>query len=267
MRLISDTTAGTPASDEADVVYIGGIRSSRLTRAELAEVMVNDVSRARAGQLEMPRVVVATNGLVITNYHHDPDFRRLIDQADIVDVDGMPLVLATRLLCKNPVRERVATTDFVRDASAIAAETGVRFFFLGARDDRAAKSAYNLTKAYPGLEVVGTRNGYFTREEEDDICAQIVASGADVLWLGLGSPKQEDFAIRNRHKLAGLGWIRTCGGLFDFYSDFAPRAPAWMQNLGIEWMFRAWQEPRRLGLRYLASNPAAIYHILTKTHD
>ena len=249
VRLISDTTAGTPASDEADVVYIGGIRSSRLTRAELAEVMVNDVSRARAGQLEMPRVVVATNGLVITNYHHDPDFRRLIDQADIVDVDGMPLVLATRLLCKNPVRERVATTDFVRDASAIAAETGVRFFFLGARDDRAAKSAYNLTKAYPGLEVVGTRNGYFTREEEDDICAQIVASGAD------------------RHKLAGLGWIRTCGGLFDFYSDFAPRAPAWMQNLGIEWMFRAWQEPRRLGLRYLASNPAAIYHILTKTHD
>lgn len=246
---------------------IGGIESSRFTRVGLAEQMVLDATQARAGGIVVPKLVFASNGFVLAKYHQEPEFRELFSQADIVDVDGMPLVMATWLFCKRPLRERVATTDFILDASAKAAEKGVRFFFLGGRQGVAEAAAINLRSAYPALQIVGTRHGYFSPEEEDAVCREIVASGADILWLGLGSPYQESFAIRNRHKLAGLAWVRTCGGLFDFYSGRIPRAPKWMQNAGVEWLYRVWQEPLRLGLRYLITNPKAVYHLVTKTHD
>lgn len=229
--------------------------------------MLQDVKAARAGDLQVPKVVVSSNGLVVARYHHDAKFRAMIEQADIIDVDGMPLVIATRLFCKTPLRERVATTDFILDACEAAAEHGLRFYFLGARPGHAIKSAESLTKMYPGLQMVGARDGYFSLAEEADICAEIVRLKADVLWLGLGSPKQEDFALRNRDRLAGLAWVRTCGGLFDFYANHVARAPRWLQGAGGEWLFRVLQEPRRLGLRYFLTNPAALYHLITKTSD
>lgn len=256
---------GSANGQGAGHIILGGIESSRMTRAELALTMAEDVRRSRGGELKEPRIVVASNGLVIAKYHRDPDFRAAVEQANIVDVDGMPLVIATRFLCKQPLRERVATTDFINDACAAAAERGIKFYFLGGVEGRAAQAAVNLERAYPGLRIVGTANGYFEEAEEEEICRKIVESGADVLWLGLGSPRQEYFAIRNRHRLAGLAWIRTCGGLFDFYAHSVPRAPLWMQRLGLEWMFRSLHEPRRLGIRYLATNPVALFHLLTKT--
>lgn len=252
---------------QPDVITVGGIESSRMTRAELTDEMVRDVELARAGVRAVPRVVVSSNGSVVARFHADASFREMMDEADIVDVDGMPLVLATRLLCKQPLRERVATTDFVRDASEVAARQGIRFFFLGAAPSVARIAADNLSNAYPGLQVVGTRHGYFEAEEEEQICREILAAGTDILWLGLGSPKQEEFAIRNRERLSGLAWIRTCGGLFDFYAERVARAPLWMQNAGLEWLFRMIQEPRRLASRYMATNPVALYHLFTKTHD
>jgi N-acetylglucosaminyldiphosphoundecaprenol N-acetyl-beta-D-mannosaminyltransferase len=248
-------------------ITVGGIASTRTTRAELAAELVDDVRAARTGKRSVPKLVFASNGMVIARYHSDDHFRQMIDQADIIDVDGMPLVFATKLLCKTPLKERVATTDFIRDASAVAVREGIRFYFLGARPDHAKVSAENLARMYPGLQFAGARHGYFSLEEEEAVCADIVNSGADVLWLGLGSPKQEAFALRNRERLSGLAWIRTCGGLFDFYSNFVPRAPIWLQNAGVEWLYRVWQEPTRLGMRYLFTNPAAMYHLLTKTHD
>jgi exopolysaccharide biosynthesis WecB/TagA/CpsF family protein len=254
-------------SDLNATLVVGGIRSSRMDRAELTQAMLRDTREARSGALVQPRIVVSSNGMVVAEYHRDPKFRDLIQRADIVDVDGMPLVFATKLLCKVPLRERVATTDFVKDACAAAAREGTRFYFLGAMPGYAAESAANLTRAFPGLQMAGTRHGYFSADEEAQICADIVAAGTDILWLGLGSPLQEQFAFRNRHRLAGLAWIRTCGGLFDFYSERVPRAPRWVQDIGLEWLFRVSQEPRRLGMRYILTNPAALYYLLTQTHD
>ena len=252
---------------EYDLLFVGGIKSIRATRKELTDIMVVDAAAARSGALALPKLVVASNGYVIATYHKNAEFRHLIDQADIVDVDGMPSVFATRLFCKEPLKERVATTDFIHDACRVAAEKGLRFYFLGSKPGVAAKAAENLEKLYPGLQIAGTRHGYFTREEEQDICREIVEAGTDLLWLGLGSPLQERFAVRNRENLAGLGWIRTCGGLFDFYSGRIPRAPQWMQRVGLEWLYRVIQEPRRLAGRYLATNSSALYHLVTKTHD
>ena len=227
--------------------------------------MVIDTGRARRGELTVPQVLIASNGSVIAQYHRDPSFRALIEQADLIDPDGMPLVLATRVMLRRPSLERVATTDFIEDAAAAAEANGIRFYFLGAKPEVAARARARLLEKFPRLQVAGVRHGYFEAREIDGICEEIREAKTDVLWLGLGSPMQERFAIENRNKLHGLAWIRTCGGLFDHLGSDLPRAPLWVQKIGFEWLHRATLEPRRLGRRYLSTNPSAVYHLLSKT--
>lgn len=249
-------------------VIVGGIRTSNLSRNDLAKRMVIDCGAARGGMLERPRVLIASNGSVIARYHSDPHFRTDVERADVVDPDGMPLVLASRLLCRRmPLVERIATTDFIHDASAAAAEAGVRFYFLGGKAGVAEAAARKLVEKYPGLQIVRTRHGYFSPQDENEICVDILACKTDVLWIGIGSPFQEALAIRLREKLPGVAWIRTCGGLFDHVSEAVPRARPWMQTMGLEWLHRMAIEPRRLAWRYLTTNPVAVFHLLTKTSD
>ena len=246
---------------------IGGLAVTKATCRQLCDIMLADVHAARAGELTRPRFVTSANGSVVAAYHADPDLRRAIDAADIVDADGMPLVFASRLFCREPLTERTATTDFLIDAAAMAAQHGIRFYFLGARQGVAARAAENLRSRFPGLEVVGVRHGYFKDADIPAICATVRRSGADVLWVGTGTPHQECFAVLAREQLAGVAWVRTCGGLFDHYGGGVSRAPAWMQALGLEWLYRAAREPLRLGWRYLVTNPRAVYHLATKTRD
>ena len=250
-----------------DTLTIGGLPVARLTRAGMAQLMVDDVVRARSGELRRPRVLTSANGSVVANYHTDAELRRAIDQIDLIDADGMPLVFASRLFCKRPLTERAATTDFLLDASAQAARHGIRFFFLGARPGVAARTAEHLRYRFPGLQFAGTRNGYFPDSELPAICRQIRDSGADVVWLGLGSGRQERIAVEMRDHLPGLAWVRTCGGLFDHYGGGVSRAPQWMQAAGLEWLYRGAREPLRLGWRYLVTNPIAAFYLLTRTHD
>lgn len=250
-----------------DTLLVGGIRTVRTDRAGMARRMLEDCLRARLGNLPLPRLVFSSNGSVIAAYHRSATFRSVLDQADFVDADGMPLVMATRLFCRHPLRERIATTDFIHDACAVAAPNGFRFYFLGAAPGVAESSAKKLRRHYPGLQIVGTKHGFFDRSEVDAICAELCRLRVDVLWIGLGSPYQETFAAGIRERLAGVAWIRTCGGLFDHLAGTIPRAPAWMQAAGLEWLHRAIKEPRRLGMRYLTTNPIAAYHLLTKTRD
>ncbi len=250
-----------------ETVLIGGIKTVRATRSEMAERMAAQTVLARRGRVAFPHLVFSSNGSVIATYHSDPRFRELIDQADLIDADGMPLVMASRLLCHKPLRERVATTDFIEDACEMAERKGVRFYFLGAAPGVAARAAEKLRLRYPRLQVVGTHHGYFDDWDVAGICKEVVRLKTDVLWVGIGSPQQECFAVANRSRLAGLAWIRTCGGLFDHMASMVPRAPHWMQESGLEWLYRATKEPRRLGLRYVATNPLAAYHLMTKTRD
>lgn len=248
-------------------ITIAGIPTICATRSELARLMVTDCERRRADPAILPRIVISSNGSVIAGFHRDAAFRALVLDADVIDADGMPLVMATRMFCSTPLKERVATTDFIHDAADAAVAANMRFFFLGGEPGVARRAADALAVRHPGLEIVGCRDGYFRPEEEAAICAEIVGNKTDVLWLGLGSPRQEAFASRNREALAGVTWIRTCGGLFDHLTGRTRRAPKWMQSCSIEWLFRAVQEPRRLGPRYLRTNPVAAFHLLTKTHD
>lgn len=264
---LADASAhpGTPPA--IPTLTIGGLPIARLSRDALARLMSDDVASARAGRLPTPRIVTSANGQVVAAYHGDRAFRAVMDGADIIDADGMPLVFASRIFCKHPLEERTATTDFLLDAASMAAEKGLRFYFIGSRPGVAARAAEHLRSRFPGLAIVGTRHGYFGPDAIPGICARVRESGADVLWLGMGSPLQERFAIENRHLLGGVGWIRTCGGLFDHYGGGVSRAPDWMQSAGLEWLYRGAREPVRLGWRYLVTSPIAVYHLLTKTHD
>lgn len=248
-------------------VLIGGISIARVTRADLSRMMEVDVAAARVGRLPFPRVIASANGSVVAAYHRDAAFRQALDSADIVDADGMPLVFASRIFCREPLKERTATTDFLLDAAEVAAERGISFYFLGARPGVAARAAEHLRSRFPALKIAGVRHGYFRPDEVPEILASVRASGADILWLGMGSPRQEILAVAARENLAGLAWIRTCGGLFDHYGGGVSRAPQWMQAWGLEWLYRAAREPLRLGWRYLVTSPLALYHLVTKTHD
>ena len=248
-------------------MLVGGVPTTRITRAELAGVMVEDCLAARSGELALPRMVISSNGAVIADFHANRAFREIVLEADIIDADGMPLVMATRLLCEKPLVERVATTDFILDASRTAAHEGLKFFFLGAKPGVAQTAAKYLQKQYPDLQIVGIRHGYFDRADEAAICDEVLAAKADVLWIGLGSPIQESFALRNRQRLAGVAWLRTCGGMFDHYSGKFRRAPLWMQRNGLEWLYRTFNEPLRLGGRYLNTNLPALFYLATQTSD
>lgn len=250
-----------------ETLTIGGLPIARLTMAQLAQVMIDDVAAARSGTLAHPRLLTSANGSVVAAYHRDPVLRGAIDRMDLIDADGMPLVFASRLFCKRPLTERAATTDFLLQACGVAASHGIRFFFLGARPGVAARAAEHLRYRFPGLQIAGARNGFFKEGDLPDICRQVRESGTDVLWLGLGTPKQERIAVEARELLAGVAWVRTCGGLFDHYGGGVSRAPDWMQAVGLEWLYRAAREPLRLGWRYLVTNPVAVYHLLTRTRD
>jgi exopolysaccharide biosynthesis WecB/TagA/CpsF family protein len=248
-------------------VTVGGLRTGMLTRQDLAEIMVADCLEARAaGNSWRPRLVFSSNGQGIALAARDPAFARAMAVADIVHADGMSVVFASRLLGSSALPERVATTDFIFDACDAAERNGLSFYFLGGREEDNARAVQWVKSRYPRLKIAGRHHGYFLEAEQDRIIGDIAASRPDVVWLGLGKPRQEFFALMLRDCLPGIGWIKTCGGMFDYYSGRASRAPRWMQQAGLEWLFRALQEPR-LALRYLTTNLSAAYLLLTRTHE
>jgi exopolysaccharide biosynthesis WecB/TagA/CpsF family protein len=247
-------------------LMIGGLPVMRATCAELCDIMVADTALARSGALVLPRFVTSANGSLIVEYHSNRDLRAAVDQADIIDADGMSLVFASKVFTDQPLEQRTATTDFLMDASQLRPGTTSDSFCRG-KPGVAARAADNLRHRFPGLRILGVRHGYFSDADIPAICEAVRKSGADVLWVGLGTPLQERFAVRARELLAGVAWIRTCGGLFDHYGGGVSRAPGWMQTLGLEWLYRAAREPLRLGWRYLVTNPRAIYHLVTKTRS
>ena len=126
------------------------------------------------------------------------------------------------------------------------------------------RCAQVLQADYAGLQIVGQHSGYFAESEERAICDEINASGADVVWVGLGKPREQQFCVRNRHRLTA-GWMVTCGGCFGFVTGQYPRAPGWMQRAGFEWLHRLATNPRRLFWRYLTTNPHALFLIAMRT--
>jgi exopolysaccharide biosynthesis WecB/TagA/CpsF family protein len=244
-------------------ILVGGLRTACLSREQLTSLMVGDCLAARGGR-RRPKLVFASNGHAIALAATDAHFRKYFEAANLIHADGQPVVLASKLLTNHPIPERSATTDFIHDAARSAAERGLSFFLLGATESINSRCARQLIHKYPALRITGRRDGYFQQENEPALCDAINASGADVLWVGLGVPLEYEFCMRNRHRL-NAGWIVTCGGCFNFVTGDYRRAPEWMQACGLEWLYRVSREPRRLFWRYAVTNPLAAFALLTRT--
>jgi exopolysaccharide biosynthesis WecB/TagA/CpsF family protein len=250
------------ANDSYSEVLVGGLTTACLTREGLARVMLHDCLDAR-GKERSPKLVFASNGHAIALAAQDEAFRHTFEQADIIHADGQAAVFASRLT-KTPIPERSATTDFIHDAARLGAQHGLRFFLLGATEEANEAAARILVQTYPGLKIVGRRHGYFSRDEEDEICDEINLTMPDVIWVGLSVPLEYEFAVRNKTRLKA-GWLVTCGGCYNFITGAYARAPHWMQAAGLEWLFRLVREPKRLFWRYAVTNPLAIFLLLTRT--
>lgn len=247
------------------LVRIGGLPIALIDRAGSAELMI-EAALARRGRRSRPLVFTSANGQVLSLCARCPEIRQLFLAADLIHADGMPLVFASRLLCRIPLPERVATTDLFHDVARLAVARGARFFLLGGSDFVAEQAAQCVRVLYPALEVVGHAGGYLRRRgDEERVIERINNARPDILWIGLGAPRELEFALRHRDRLRGVGLIKTSGGLFDFLSGKNSRAPAWMQLAGVEWAYRTYLEPRRLAGRYLVTNPHAVLLLLTRT--
>jgi len=266
---VAERAAPPPRTERrgADRVYrevlVGGLRTACLSREQLTRLMVGDCLAARGGK-RRPKLVFASNGHAIALAAADAHFRSTFRRANLIHADGQPVVLASKLLTHHAIPERSATTDFIHDAAHAATSNGLSLFLLGGAESVNAQCASILAADHRGLQIAGRRNGYFRESEEAVLCEAINASGADVLWVGLGVPLEYEFCVRNRHRL-NPGWIVTCGGCFNFVTGGYTRAPRWMQTCGLEWLYRVLREPRRLFWRYAVTNPRALFAILTRT--
>lgn len=258
----SDAQTGLPVP----VATVGGLPIAVINRANCAKLMV-DLATARRNEGRPALVFTSANGQVLSMCEASSDIRALFLACDLINADGMPLVFASQWLSDRKLPERVATTDLVYEVAELAQERGVSFYLLGAAADVIQQATEHLQRLYPRLAIVGHRHGYFSAEEEADVVAAINAVRPDILWLGLGVPAEQRFALRHREHLRGVGLIKTSGGLFDFLSGKNRRAPEWMQAAGLEWVFRILLEPRRLLGRYMRTNPHALFLLLTKTRS
>jgi len=185
--------------------------------------------------------------------------RDLVNRSGLSTPDGMPLVWLSRLHGHRHAG-RVYGPDLMLALCERSQQTGHRHFFYGGAPGVADTLARRLRERYPGLVVAGTHGPPHRAvdvEEDRAVLDLIDASAADIVWVGLGTPKQDYWVARHRRLLSAPALIAV-GAAFDFHAGGLPQAPRWMQRSGLEWLFRLIQEPRRLGPRYLVNNPAFV---------
>jgi len=257
---VNDCTTGS-FSLRFPRVVVGGLPVAALDREQTARLTIR-AALARRGTRRRCLFFTTANGQVISLAASSPAIRLLFEKADLISADGMPVVFASRMGPGMRLPERVATTDAFHDAAHYACQTGATFFFLGGTEEVSRRAVEAAKALYPRLRIVGYRSGYFGADDEWAIVDEINRAEPDVLWVGLGVPYQQLFITRNVRRLTKVGVAKSCGGLFDFLAGKNSRAPDWMQKSGMEWAYRAWQEPARLGWRYLKTNPHAAYWLL-----
>ncbi len=187
--------------------------------------------------------VVTPNAEIAYEALHDASLRKLLNSADLMLPDGAGVVLASKLL-KTPLKEKVAGVDFAAGLLKLLAKNQQSVFLLGAKPGVAETAAEKMVQMTPGLCIAGLHDGYFT--DEAPIIAQINESGADVLFVCLGSPKQELFMQRYRQAL-GVKIMIGLGGSLDAFAGTVKRAPQWMIRMNLEWLYRLIKEPKRFG--------------------
>lgn len=221
------------------------------------EVVDTVIRAARSGHRGMVDFMPAH---LLTAVAGDADFRRRMDDFDIVAPDGQPVRWALNFFHKTGLKERVYGPETTRRLCGAAAEHGVPIYLYGGTEQVLATLTGKLLEWFPTLKIAGAEAPPFrplTPEEDAAAVKRINDSGAKLVFIGIGSPKQEVFAHEHMHSIHA---VQLCvGAAFDFHAGNKKMAPAWMQKRGLEWLFRLTQEPKRLWKRYLVANTTFVY--------
>jgi exopolysaccharide biosynthesis polyprenyl glycosylphosphotransferase len=223
-----------------------GVRVDRFTTDEVLKKIEEFASQ------KTPHQIVYLNADGINRCMFDKRYKKIVNEADLVYPDGMGIVWASRF-SRHPLPERVNAGDFLPDLCRLCIQKGYKIFLLGSKDGIAEKAARNLKREFRDLQIAGAHHGFFKDEEEDKIIEKINSSGADILLVGMGSPRQEKWIKRNMHRLnSSVLW--GVGALFDYYAYRVKRSPVFLRKIGLEWLFRLALEPKRLWKRYILGN-------------
>jgi N-acetylglucosaminyldiphosphoundecaprenol N-acetyl-beta-D-mannosaminyltransferase len=223
-----------------------GIPIAPLTMAEVLDRVAEAIVR------RTPLLIGVVNAAKVVNMQRDEALRRSVLEADLVVADGMAVVWASRALGA-PLPERVAGIDLMMEILRRGHEAGWAIYCLGATQEVLGGVTTRIAADFPGVRIAGSHHGYFGQEDEPAIARAIRAAEADILFVAMTSPKKEEFLARWNQTLS----VPVChgvGGSFDVVAGKVQRAPASWQRLGLEWLYRVKQEPRRLWRRYLVTN-------------
>jgi N-acetylglucosaminyldiphosphoundecaprenol N-acetyl-beta-D-mannosaminyltransferase len=232
----------------------------KLTMDETLSLITNSIKKNK----QIHHVVV--NAAKIVALQKDFKLRESVNCCDIINADGQAIVWASKVL-NNPLPERVAGIDLMENLVALSYKEGYKIFFLGAKAEVVSKVVSMYSDKYSPDIIAGYRNGYFDKNQEQDIATQISQSGANILFVAISSPKKEIFLNENKSILKNVNFIMGVGGSFDVVSGLVKRAPQWMQKFGLEWLYRLIQEPKRMWRRYLVGNTKFIFLVLKAKYN
>lgn len=242
---------------------LGGMPIAVLGMQEMADLMLSAAESHPRPNL--PLFLTSANGEVLSRYARDRDFARMLAQADLINADGQPMVVASRFFGEHPLPERVATTDLFHSVARGAVKRNLSFYLFGANEEENRLAVENVRRLHPGIRIVGHSHGYLEGEALREKIREIDALAPDILWLALGVPREQVFVYEFGPLLTNVGLIKTSGGLFNFLSGSRSRAPDWMQRFGLEWAWRIKEEPARLFWRYFTTNPHAMLLLVSRS--
>jgi N-acetylglucosaminyldiphosphoundecaprenol N-acetyl-beta-D-mannosaminyltransferase len=214
------------------------------------EGTVREVERVIASRRFTQHVSINTAKLV--TLRGDPELRSIVEGCGLISADGAGIVWASRLL-RDPLPERVAGIDLMSRLLDRAEQNGYSVYFLGARPEVLALALERIRARHPRLAIAGARDGYFADTEAAEVAAAIRATGPDIVFVAMSSPRKEYFLGAHGEQL-GAPFVMGVGGSIDVVAGVTRRAPAAWQHLGLEWLYRLLQEPRRLVRRYAVTN-------------
>lgn len=237
-----------------DMVTILGIPIHNLTMDEAVETIMERLDGP------VPSQVCFVNADCANIAYRHSAYHNVLTQADVVLADGVGLKLGGKLTAQE-IKQNVNGTDLFPRLCHALSGTRQSLFLLGAQPGIVEKVGAWVATHYPEVVIAGWHHGYFTPAEERTVLRQIASSGAALLLVGLGAPRQ-DLWISQHLQATGVKVAMGVGGLFDFYSGRIPRAPVWVREIGAEWVYRLYQEPGRMWKRYLIGNGRFLFRVV-----
>lgn len=199
-----------------------------------------------------PTQHVVVNASKVNLMEDDPALAEIVNACPLINADGASIVWAARRLGV-PLGERVTGIDLFQRLVEVAARKGYGIYLFGAREEVVRRVKEVFEARYPGIRICGWRNGYFSEEDEPGMVGDMAASGADMMFVAFSSPRKEYWVHRHLDAI-GIPFVMGVGGSFDVVAGVTDRAPRWMQDRGLEWLYRFIQEPGRLWRRYILGN-------------